>query len=87
MIVVTRHTALTTRNPRRIGAPVEVEFNDAEQECRGWFEELLDTSLNIRDAAFTALLRMRQDDRTPEFVAWLSDGTLYLDDNKVVQVH
>ena len=87
MNVIERHTAETTKNPARIGQPIVVEYSDAEQVTAAVFSDLIERGHSVRDAAFMALLRMDPEQRTPQFVDWLSDGTMYLDDKHAVQPH
>jgi len=74
---------LETRN----GHPVEVELTSFEMAARDWFHDHLDTdpeTQGIQATAQHALSLVPKDCLDPEFVTYLSDGTLTLTDDGVV---
>jgi hypothetical protein len=86
MRVIRIHTADTTKNPARIGQPAEVELSLNEQACKDRFDAAVEDGKPPLDAAMQALAGMFPSARTPEFVHWLSDGTVRLTvDKRVVR--
>jgi hypothetical protein len=85
MRIIKSHTAETTKNPARIGAPLEVEFTEAEAEAKGEFDTLLDEGLSVIAAAQTVLLQMHPLERSARFAEYLSDDVLSFRDGLLVQ--
>lgn len=83
MKILSRHTAETTDDPNQVGAVNEVELTINEQACKDRFDAAR-TNHGVTDSAAYALRGLFPRLRTPEFVRYLSEGTLRLSVGKKI---